>query len=228
MSGYSRRKFLTQASYGGMSLVVGARSPQAAVSRNELDEFIEAELQAQRIPGLAACVVKSGKIVWSKGYGWASVKKRVAMDPDRTIQNIASISKTVTATAAMQLWEKGKFELDDDINNYLSFAVRNPSYPDKPISFRFLLTHRSSIADGPAYMSSYTRGDPSITLETWITGYMSPGGRNYRREANFHPRSPGKKYRYSNVGFGVLGYLIEKISGESVREFTKRHIFEPL
>ena len=59
MSGSSRRKFLTQASYGGMSLVVGARSLQAAGSRNELDEFIEAEMQAQRIPGLAACIVKA-------------------------------------------------------------------------------------------------------------------------------------------------------------------------
>ena len=228
MSGSSRRKFLTHASCGGMSLVVGARSLQAAVSRNELDEFIEAEMQAQRIPGLSACIVKAGKIVWSRGYGWANVKRRVAMDPDRTIQNIASISKTVTATAAMQLWEKGRFELDDDINNYLPFAVRNPSHPDKPISFRFLLTHRSSIADGPAYMSSYTRGDPSISLETWIKGYLSPGGRYYRREVNFHPWSPGKKYRYSNVGFGLLGYLVEKVSGESFTEFTKRHIFDPL
>jgi CubicO group peptidase (beta-lactamase class C family) len=210
-----------------MSVAVGAGSLQAAASRNELDEFIEAELQAQRIPGLAACVVKSGKIVWSKGYGWASVKKRVAMDPDRTIQNIASISKTVTATAAMQLWEKGKFELDDDVNNYLPFAVRNPSHPDKPISFRSLLTHRSSIADGPAYMPSYACGDPSVSLETWINGYFKPDG-PYHRKANFHPWSPGKKYRYSNVGFGLLGYLIEKLSGEPFTKYTKRTIFDPL
>ena len=61
------------------------------------------------------------------------------MDPDRTIQNIGSISKTVTATAAMQLWEKGKFELDDDINQYLPFSVRNPLHPGNLISFRSLL-----------------------------------------------------------------------------------------
>ena len=101
MSGYSRRKFLTHASCGAMSVVVEARALQAAVSGNALDEFIEAEMQAQRIPGLSACIVKAGKIVWSRGYGWASVKRRVAMDPDHTIQNIGSISKTVTATAAM-------------------------------------------------------------------------------------------------------------------------------
>jgi CubicO group peptidase (beta-lactamase class C family) len=211
-----------------MCAVVGTTSHQAAVSGNELDEFIEAEMQAQRIPGLAACIVKSGKIVWSRGYGWACVKRRVAMDPDRTIQNIGSISKTVTATAAMQLWEKGRFELDDDVNDYLPFAVRNPSHPDKPISFRCLLTHRSSIADGPAYMSSYACGDPRVTLDAWIRGYLSPDGRYYRRGANFHPWRPGKKHRYSNVGFGLLGYLIERVSGESFTGFTKRHIFEPL
>src|SRR5690242_9913533 len=85
MSRYSRRQFLAQSSCGGMSIVAGAGPLQAVVSRDQLDEFIEAEMQAQRIPGLAACIVKAGKIVWSKGYGWASVKRRVAMDPDRTI-----------------------------------------------------------------------------------------------------------------------------------------------
>jgi CubicO group peptidase (beta-lactamase class C family) len=209
-------------------VVVGTRLLEAATSGDQLDEFIEAEMRRLRIPGLAACVVKSGRIVWSKGYGWSNVKQRVAMDPDRTIQNIGSISKTVTATAAMQLWEKGRFELDDDVNDYLPFSVRNPSHPDKPISLRSLLTHRSSIADGPAYMSSYACGDPSVSLETWIRGYFMPDGRYYRREGKCHPWSPGKKYRYSNVGFGVLGYVIETVTGESFRSVTRRSICDPL
>jgi CubicO group peptidase (beta-lactamase class C family) len=91
------------------------------------------KMQSQRIPGLAACIAKSGKIVWSKEYGWSAIKRRLAMDPDSTIQNAGSISKTVTATAAMQLWEKGKFDLDDDINQYLPFPVRNPSHPERLI-----------------------------------------------------------------------------------------------
>jgi CubicO group peptidase (beta-lactamase class C family) len=88
MEGHSRREFLTRASSGAISIVVGAGSLQAGAPRPELDEFIETEMQAQKIPGLAACIVKSGKIVWSKGYGWSDVRRRVAMDPDRTIQNI--------------------------------------------------------------------------------------------------------------------------------------------
>ena len=211
-----------------MSAVIGAGALQAPAPGTELDKFIEAEMQAQRIPGLAACIVKSGKIAWSKGYGWSDIKRRIAMDPESTIQNIGSISKTVTATAVMQLWEKGKFDLDDDINQYLPFPVRNPSHPDRLISFRSLLTHRSSIADSPAYGSSYACGDPGIALATWIEAYFTVGGRYYVKEKNFHPWKPGEKYQYSNVGFGLLGFLVERLSGEPFHVFTKKRIFDPL
>jgi CubicO group peptidase (beta-lactamase class C family) len=228
MEVHSRREFVKRVSCTATAFVAGARSLEAADPGNGLDTFIEAEMKAQKIPGLAACIVKSGRVVWSKGYGWSDIKRRVAMDPDRTIQNIGSISKTVTATAAMQLWEKGKFELDDDINQYLPFPVRNPRLPDKLISFRSLLTHRSSIADSPAYGASYACGDPGITLETWIKEYFIPDGRYYQREKNFHPWKPGERYHYSNVGFGLLGYLVERMSGEPFNKFTKTQIFDPL
>jgi CubicO group peptidase (beta-lactamase class C family) len=228
MARLSRREFVARASCGAISVAIGARTIQAAASSTELDGFIEAEMQAQKIPGLAACIVKSGKIVWSKGYGWSNVKRRVAMDPESTIQNIGSISKTVTATAIMQLREKGKFDLDDDINQYLPFPVRNPSHPDRLISFRSLLTHRSSIADSPAYSSSYACGDPGIDLATWIKAYLTVDGRYYVKEKNFHPWKPGEKYEYSNVGFGLLGFLVERLSGEPFDVFTKRSIFDPL
>ena len=133
------------------------------------------ERRAQRIPGLAACIVKSGRVAWSKGYGWANIAKRVPMDPDRTVQNIGSISKTVVATAVMQLWEKGKFQLDDDVNERLPFAVRSPSHPDTPITYRLLLTHRSGIADSLAYRSSYACGDPSLPLEDVAQGVLHAG-----------------------------------------------------
>jgi CubicO group peptidase (beta-lactamase class C family) len=228
MNVHSRRQFVKKVSCTAMTVIAGARSLEAADPDNGLDAFIEAEMKSQRIPGLAACIVKSGGIVWSKGYGWSDIKRRVTMDPDRTIQNIGSISKTVTATAAMQLWEKGKFELDDDVNQYLPFPVRNPRHPDKLISFRSLLTHRSSIADSPAYGASYACGDPSVTLETWIKEYFTPDGRYYEKEKNFHPWKPGEKYHYSNVGFGLLGYLVERLSGEPFDKFTKKNVFDPL
>ena len=181
-------------------------------SFTELDEFILERMEEHSVPGLSACIVKENKLVWSKGYGWADVENKIPMTAD-TIQNIGSISKTVTATAVMQLWEEGKFELDDDVNGYLSFKVRNPRFLDIPITFRQLLTQRSSIMDGPAYGKSYACGDPAVSLEDWIKEYFVPDGKYYDGEKNFHVWKPGTEdvpsspRAYTNVGFGLLGYF---------------------
>jgi CubicO group peptidase (beta-lactamase class C family) len=224
----SRRNFLVKTPCGALPLLLGTASLRAEARKAGVDEVIETGLRAQHIPGLAACVVKSGRVVWSKGYGWANIKKRVPMSPEHTVQNIGSISKTVVATAVMQLWEKGKFQLDDDVNEFLPFPVRNPFHPDTPITVRLLLTHRSAIADSPAYGSSYASGDPSTPLERWLKEYFTPGGRYYQKGANFHPWKPGKQNSYSNVGFGILGYLVERVSGGPFPHYTKENIFKPL
>ena len=228
MDEQSRRTFLLAAGSGAASPLLEGLSLAAGVGGNELDDFIEGERRAGSIPGLAACIVKAGQVVWSRGYGWADIAKRVPMDPVLTVQNIGSISKTVVATAVMQLWEKGKFQLDDDVNEQLPFAVRSPSHPDTPITYRLLLTHRSGIADSLAYSSSYACGDPSLTLDSWINGYLTPGGHYYHKSDNFRPWKPGDKRDYSNLGFGLLGYLVERVSGIPFAQYTKTHIFVPL
>ena len=206
-----------------------APSPQ----QTELDEFILEKMKENPFPGLSACIVKGNKLVWSQGYGWADVEREIPMTAD-TIQNIGSISKTITATAVMQLWEKNRFKLDDDVNKYLSFKVRNPRFPDEPITFRQLLTHRSSITDGPAYGESYACGDPAISLKDWIKEYFTPQGKYYDAEKNFHVWKPGigvvpKGPRaYTNVGFGLLGYLVEVISDMDFAQYCREHIFYPL
>lgn len=93
-----------------------------------LDDFIHGIMKANNIPGLGACIVKKDKLVWIGAFGWADVEGMKPMT-EETIQNIGSISKTITATAVMQLWEKGKFDLDDDVNKYLPFPVRNHRFP---------------------------------------------------------------------------------------------------
>jgi len=200
-----------------------------------MDDFINAKMETHHIPGLAAAIIKNGKIVWSKGYGWANINQQIVMSPMETVQNIGSVSKTVTATAVMQLWEQNKFQLDDDINAYLPFAVRNPSYPDEPVTFQQLLTHRSSIKDGPTYGKSYSCGDPTVSLESWLREYFTPGGIFYSRTENFHLWKPGEQKfvprhprNYSNVGFGVLGYLVETLSGKSFSSYCRDNIFAPL
>ncbi len=207
--------------------------PSLNSQQTGLDEFILEKMKKDPFPGLSACIIKGDKLVWSQGFGWADVENEIPMTAD-TIQNIGSISKTVTATAIMQLWEKGLFKLDDDVNKYLSFEVRNPRFPDIPITFRQLLTHWSSITDGPAYSKSYACGDPAVSLKDWIKGYFTPQGKYYDKEKNFHTWKPGVDVvpkgprAYTNVGFGLLGYLVEVISEMDFAQYCQENIFYPL
>lgn len=191
-----------------------------------LDDFVIGEMAARHLMGLAACVIKRGQVAWAKGYGWANLAAKQPFGPD-TLMNIASVSKTVTATAVMQLWEDGRVGLDNDINAYLPFKARNPHYPDVKITVRQLLTHTSSIGDSAVYGQSYACGDPQVSLKRWIEGYLVEGGEYYRSE-NWRDCKPGEKWDYSNVGFGLLGYLVEAVSGVAFGDYTKACIFDPL
>jgi len=144
------------------------------------------------------------------------------------VMNIASISKTFTATAVMQLWEKDLIRLDSDINLYLPLTIRNPHHPEQPITIFHLLTHTSSIVDGEFYDASYSDGDPMVSLADWIAAYLVPGGRFYQKEQNFSQAEPGSQHEYSNVGFGLLGYLVERISGMPFNEYCRKYIQEPV
>ncbi len=193
----------------------------------DVEKYIENQLIENKIPGIACCVVKDNRMIWSGAYGWANIEKGIPMSIDG-IMNIASISKIFTATAVMQLWEKEMLRLDTDINLYLPFPVRNPHHPETPITIFHLLTHTSSIVDGDYYKASYSDGDPVISLEDWIAGYLEPGAQFYSEEQNFLQDEPGSKHEYSNVGYGLLGYLVEWISGMPFNEYCRLHIQEPL
>lgn len=237
LGNFTRRKFIITSgtTFAGMSIASHRGFANTSPLQPKIDDFIKAKMGVHHIPGLAAAIIKNGNIIWSKGYGWANIKQQVEMSPMATVQNIASVSKTVTATAVMQLWEQSKFQLDDDINAYLPFVVRNPSYPDEPVTFQQLLTHRSSIKDGSAYGKSYACGDPTTSLESWLREYFTPGGTFYSRTENFHLWRPGEQRfvpshprNYSNVGFGMLGYLVEILSGKTFPRYCRDNIFAPL
>jgi len=220
----NRRDFLVSCGLSAGGLLVGCQSQE---SQPNLDEFIQTKMQRSHIPGLAAAVITGGEVVWSNGYGWADIDRRVEMTPD-TLQNIGSISKTFVGTAVMQLKEMGALRLDDEVNRYLDFSVRNPNHPDSPITFIELMTHRSSIADGSAYARGYVCGDSPISLEEWIRGYFVPDGEFFAAAENFHPWAPGEQFEYNNVAFGLLAYLVEVISETSFDEYCRSQLFEPL
>ena len=198
---------------------------QGATQTADLDAFIEDKMRRDHIPGIAACIVRGADIVWSGSYGYADLERQVEMSLDH-LQNVASISKTFTTTAFMQLVEADLVDLDQDVNDFVPFVVRNPAYPTEPITVRHLVTHTSSISDGLAYSGLYGCGDPRFSLEIWLREYFSEGGAFYSAEENFHPWAPrAQRFTYNNVAFGLLGRIVEVVSGIPFPEYCRRNIF---
>jgi len=194
------------------------------------DMYISFLMKLAHKPSISACVILNESIVWSKGYGHYDIENNKLATPD-TLYLMASISKTVTATALMQLYEQGYFDLNDDVNIYLPFSLRNPNYPDIPITFRMILSHQSSLAsdNSDRLCISYLPGDPDIPSypHPWLEEYLTPGGNAYHSEV-WSEYKPGEKYYYTNIGYSIIGYLVELISGQNFNEYCKENIFTPL
>jgi len=193
---------------------------------NELLEFIESTMETHLIPGLSISIVKNNDIVWEKQLGYANIMNNILVD-ENTMFILSSISKTITATALLQLFEDGLFDIDDDIDNYLPFVVNHPDYPLVPITFKMLLTHVSGIKDNWGVMSYYD-GDSELELGYYLEQYLTPGGEFYGSNSNFTNSMPGTSYSYSNIGAALIGYLVEEISNQSFNNYCNENIFEPL
>lgn len=197
---------------------------------DDIDLFMESRMEAMQSPGLAAGIVGPDGVLWDGYYGTMDGSRPVTED---NLFLVASISKTMVGTAAMQLWEQGEFDLDDDVNDYLDFEVRNPAHPDTPITFYHLMVHQSSINDGTIeeYDQRFTidsgGGDSPWLLGEFLESYLVPGGENYSAE-NYLDTAPGEASQYSNYGAALLAHLVEVISGEDFAEYCQNHIFEPL
>ncbi|MCR2806660.1 serine hydrolase domain-containing protein [Paenibacillus soyae] len=198
----------------------------------DLNEFVEAKMDKSGMTGASIAILKDNKVERIIHYGDADSENGSPVTDD-TLFQIASVSKTVTATAVMQLVEKGAMKLDDDINGYLPFRVVHPKFPDTPITFRMLLSHTSGIDNNwEVYESLYTThsggGDSAVTLEQFMKGFLLPDGKWYDGEKNFTANEPGTTFAYSNIGYGLLGYLVEEISDMPFPEYSQKHIFDPL
>lgn len=198
---------------------------QQPANPTALDNQLLAVMAEYRVVGLSAAVYRDNKLIWSGGYGWADLNTGRTVTP-ATLFRVASLSKLVTATALMQLYEQGKFGLDDDIGSYLGYQVRNPYHPTVKITFRQLLNHTSSIVDSGAY-DAIVESDPALLQALDIKDLLVPGGRYYN-PATFAPQAPGTCFNYSNFGTGIAGSLVEKISGLPFDEYCRTFLFKPL
>ncbi|MBI5950293.1 MAG: beta-lactamase family protein [Chloroflexi bacterium] len=176
-----------------------------------IDSFLQEQVKANRIPGMAVAIVQGDEVVFIKGYGEAAPGKPVT---PQTQFYIGSVTKGFTALAVMQLIEQGKLELDAPVQKYLPwFEVADPEASSK-ITVRNLLNHTSGLGE---------RGDPHVDA------YTTSIEQEVRLLADVRPTAPvGSQYQYYNPNYRVLGLLIEQVSGESYDGYMDKHVFEPL
>ena len=193
----------------------------------EFEEYLQEEMEFQKIPALSVLVFKADQVLYEQYLGKSNLQQELSL-ADNHLFLLASVSKVVTATALLQLYEDGKFSLDDDINDYLPFEVNIPNQSGA-ITFQMLLTHTSGIADGSALDDQYYYGEDSpIALGNFLENYLTPSGSYYNASENFYNFPPGTQHEYSNIGNALIGLLVEQISGIDFNAYCKQHIFVPL
>jgi serine beta-lactamase-like protein LACTB, mitochondrial len=199
---------------------VAAPAQEAKYSKAEkADAAAAAVIEKQKLVGTAVVVIDGGKVVWSKGYGYADREKKVAVDPAATQFRWASISKSVTAVAALQLVEAGKLDLDADVRKYV------PEFPDhgETITARQLLCHQGGIVhytNGKVvktekkYAEPHPFADVVVALDTFKDSPLV--------------NRPGEKYAYSTHGYILLSAVVQRAGKETFAEQVKARIADPL
>lgn len=188
--------------------------PQTHAERNEA---LERVLYGYNTMGAQVALIQDGRIIDTFQYGRANRQENTPVTSD-TYFRIASVSKMVSAVGILQLLERGEVTLDGDIGEVFPFPIRNPYYPDAPITLRQIMSHTASLRDDYHYERA-THGD-IVSLEHVFDG-------NYTRN-NFLRRAPGAGVTYSNFGGGLLGSIIEQQSGYTIDEYMQRYVFGPL
>jgi CubicO group peptidase (beta-lactamase class C family) len=195
------------------------RSPAAPSSPAEMNVFMDGlinqGLQKYNIPGAVFLFVKDGRVFFQKGYGYADLEKKQPFDPERTVLRVASNSKLFTATAVMQLVERGKIRLDADVNTYLKDMKIPDTYP-RPVTMLNLLTHTAGFDEKNLGMSTLNEKDV-IPLGTFLKNNLP-----------VRVMEPGTVASYSNMGLTLAGYIVELVSGEPFHAYAREHIFRPL
>ena len=189
----------------------------------ELRERLHQVVDKHELMGMAVLLLSDGEVLWQSNYGLANRATNKPVDKN-TLFRVASISKTVTATAVMQLVEAGKLDLDQEASTYLGWELKHPQYPETPITLRLLMSHRSGIRDGSGY-GPFSRD--MIVKQLNIKELLNIEGA-YFKEDMFGDTAPGDFFFYTNCTWGLIASIIEKVSGERFDAYCQKHIFQPL
>ncbi len=181
-----------------------------------LDGVIASQMRTHQIASTTLSIVKDGELFFAKGYGYADREARRPVDPEKTLFRPGSISKLFTWTAVMQLVERGKIDLDADVNGYLEEFQIPETFPE-PITMKHLMTHTPGFEDGGL-------GYLLIKDESALV----PLSESLRAHIPRRVRPPGTYSSYSNYGTALAGLIVANVSGMKFEEYIEKNIFEPL
>jgi CubicO group peptidase (beta-lactamase class C family) len=184
---------------------------QAFAQSAKAEAAIQSIMQSNHVVGLSVAVVKNNKVIYNHSFGFKDVEKQLPLT-NASIFRIASISKSFTTTAIMQLVAAKKIRLDQDISELVGFKVRNPAYPNTVITLKMALSHRSSINDSEGYFS-LDAIDPATNP-------------NFAKCYNAY--EPDKGYMYCNLNYNLAGSILEKITGIRFDKYIQQQILDPL
>jgi CubicO group peptidase (beta-lactamase class C family) len=180
-----------------------------------LDGYMPFSIQKSDIAGAVVVVVKDGQVLLQKGYGYADVAKKIPVDPETTLFRPGSVSKLLTWTAVMQQVERGKLNLDTDVNTYIDFKI--PAWNGKPITLRNIMTHTAGFEEaGKEIMSPDPKGatELSVLLKKWTPTRVY---------------APGEVPAYSNYATALAGYIVTRVSGEKTfDDYVEKNVLIPL
>lgn len=182
-----------------------------------MDGAVNAELRAHHIPGATVAVVKDGRIIFEKGYGYADILRRKPVVANQTLFRIGSVSKLFVWTAVMQLAERGKLDLDADVNIYLKGFQIPATYP-QPITLKNLMTHTPGFEDLASGGRLFVRNASDVM----------PLGEYLKDKMPARVRPPGEITAYSNYGTALAGYIVEQASGMPFDRYVEDNILLPL
>jgi serine beta-lactamase-like protein LACTB, mitochondrial len=188
----------------------------APEKRAAIETAVSKFMAASQVPGLSAAVVENGEYVWSAGFGMADLENFVPAT-SQTLYRLGSVSKPITSTAAMQLWERGKLDLDSPVQKYC------PAFPKKQwtITTRELLGHLGGIR----HYKSEAEGDAEIGNTVHFDNGIESGLKFFANDPLIS--EPGTHFHYSTHGYTLVGCAIEGASGESYADYAREKIFLP-
>jgi len=200
---------------GCASPAFAQRSTLSAEKRTQIEKAVSSFMSANSAPGIAVAVVLEGEPAWSAGFGMADLED-FAPVTSSTLFRLGSISKPITATAVLQLWERGKLDLDAPVQKYC------PAFPQKewPITSRELLGHLGGIR----HYNSDGKGD---IPEDSARHFSSMQESLQIFAADPLVAKPGTKFNYSTYGYTVLGCVLEGAASEKFVDFVRKNIFQP-